>query len=286
MKPLFIDIGITDQQLIHFKKIDTPYLTTPFHFHPNCELIYIEEGFGKKVIGDSVSTFHEGTLILLGPDTPHILTNDEIFYRGNKELRSKATVIYFSPAILKHFLKPEALQPLNALISRSSRGLEVVGEAKELISRKLYDIMEQEEMHRLITFLSVLETLVFTTETTFLSSQHYVNTYNRWDMDRINVVYQYLMQHFKHDIELNDVAAIAHLAPTAFCRFFKQRTGKTYSNFLNELRIRHACDLLNNPELTINAISSACGYHNTNNFNRFFKRITGLTPTAWRKKNL
>lgn len=286
MKPLLIDIGITENQLIHFKKIDTNHLDTPFHFHPNCELVYIEEGYGKKIIGDSVTTFHEGTVILMGPDTPHILTNDDVFYKGNRKLRSKAIVIYFSPSLLKYFLSPEEQHPLDVLISKSLRGIEITGHAKNLIREEMSVIMEKDGLSRMSIFMHILEILANTTEIKYLSSKKFVNTYNEKDTKRINAVYQYLMQNFKHDVVLDEIASIAHLAPTAFCRFFRQRTGKTFSVFLNELRVRHACELLNNPELSITEISYECGYHNPANFNKFFKEITAMTPSAYRKKML
>ncbi|HRP54431.1 AraC family transcriptional regulator [Agriterribacter sp.] len=286
MKPLFIDVGINENQLIYFKKIDTAYLDTPFHFHPNCELVYIEEGYGKKVVGNSVSTFNEETLILMGPDTPHILTNDDIYYKGNKNLRSKAIVIYFSPSLLRLFLTPKDLQPFNTLINKSLRGLEITGKTRNVIREKMSGIMEKEGLSRLIIFFGILEILAYTTEIKYLSSKNFVNTFNAKDTDRINTVYQFLMQNFKQEIRLDEVAAIAHLAPTAFCRFFRQHTGKTFSSFLNELRVRHAGELLHNHENSITQISYECGYHNPTNFNKFFKEITGMTPSAYRKKIL
>jgi len=283
MIPFLVDVGITDAQLTHIKKIDTSYLDSPFHFHPNCELVYIEEGYGKKVIGDNISNFNEGDVLLMGPDLPHILTNDDDFYRGNKRLRSKAIVIYFSPLILDNLLRPNSLVSLNTLIKRSRRGLSVTGRTKEIVGEKILEMAQQEDISQFITFLSILDILIGSKETKYLSSDKFVNTYNEKDTGRINAVYRFLMHNFKKDIQLEEVAGIAHLAPTAFCRFFKQRTKKTFSAFLNELRIRHACELLNNPELSITEISSLSGYHNATNFNKFFKEITGLTPTSFRK---
>lgn len=283
MIPFLVDVGITDTQLTHIKKIDTSYLDSPFHFHPNCELVYIEEGYGKKVIGDSISNFNEGDVLLMGPDLPHILTNDDDFYRGNKKLRSRAVVVYFSPLILHSLLRPNSLVTLNTLIKKSRRGLDVTGKTREIVGEKILEMVRQEDISQFVTFLSILEILIGSREIKYLSSDKFVNTYNEKDTGRINAVYRFLMHNFKKDIQLEEVASIAHLAPTAFCRFFKQRTKKTFSAFLNELRIRHACELLNNPELSINEISSLSGYHNASNFNKFFKEITGLTPSSFRK---
>lgn len=284
MKPLFINTGITDQRLMYIKKVDTSYLDKPFHFHPNCELVWIEEGYGKRVVGDDVSAFHEGDLVLMGPNTPHIWTNDDVFYKGNKHLRSKAIVVYFSPHLLDHLVEPSGLKHFRALLQKAGRGLAILGETKENIRKKLSGIFEKEGLSQLVDFLSILDMLSRTREVQYLSSVRFVNTYTERDVDRINAVYQFLLQNFKKDIQLEEVARIAHMAPTAFCRFFKQRTNKTLSHFLNELRIQHACDLLSNTDRTVAEVSYESGYHNMTNFNKFFKEITRLKPSEYRRK--
>lgn len=283
MKPLFIDTGITDKQLVHIKKVDMPYLNKPFHFHPNCELVYIQEGFGKRVIGDNVSTFNEGDLVLMGPNLPHIWSNDDAFYKGRRHMRSRAVVVYFSPVLLDPLLTQTALAPVSALIRKSMRGLVFYGRTQDTVARALSVLAAEDGLAQLIGFFSVLQELAHSRESKYISSNKFVNTFNEKDTDRINGVYQFLMQHFKQDIRLEEVADIAHMAPTAFCRFFKQRTQKTFSHFLNELRIRHASELLNNPDKTISEISYESGFHNLTNFNKFFKQITGLSPSEYRK---
>jgi AraC-like DNA-binding protein len=284
MKPLFIDTGITDKKLLHIKQVDTPFLDKPFHFHPNCELVLIEEGHGKRVVGDNVSTFHEGDVVLMGPNMPHIWTNDDIFYKGNVKLRSRAVVVYFSPHLLDPLLDQGATKRLHQLLARSERGLALRGRTREVIRAKLAQLHAVEGLAQLVRFLDILDNLCETSETRYLASARFINTYTERDVDRINGVYQFLMQHFKQDIQLAQVAQIAHMAPTAFSRFFKQRTSKPFSRFLNELRIRHACDLLQNSEKTISQISHESGYHNMTNFNKFFREITRLSPSEFRKK--
>lgn len=284
MKPLFIDIGLTERKLIHIKKVDAAFLDKPFHFHPNCELVYIEEGFGKRVIGDNVSNFSENDIVLMGPNMPHIWRNDDTFYKGDKRLRSKAVVIYFSPDLLSSLLPNEDLDSVRALIKRSLRGIDFGQGVNENIMEKLAGLTSKKGLPQLIDFLSILSMLAQAREFRYISSEKFINTFNERDTDRINNVYHYLMQHFKEDIELEEVSRIACMAPTAFCRFFKQRTQKTFSRFINELRIGHACELLYHPEKSIAEISSESGYHNMTNFNKFFREITGSTPTVYRKK--
>ncbi|TAN00326.1 MAG: AraC family transcriptional regulator [Chitinophagaceae bacterium] len=284
MKPILIDERITANKLLHIKTIDSPYLNSPFHFHDNCEMIYIEDGYGIKVIGDHVSIFNKGDIILMGPNVPHILTNDEDFYKGNRHLRSKAIVIYFSPALLDNLLPHSALDSFQKLVKKSSRGLEIIGGTKNVIGKEFETFTIQDELTQLSVFFSILNMLSTAKEAKYLSSETFINTYTGQDSAKVNAIYQFLMKNFKRDIQLEEVADVAHMAPTAFCRFFKQRTQKTFSFFINELRIHHACELMNNPDRTITEIFYECGYHNPTNFNKFFKAITGETPSAYRKK--
>lgn len=284
MRPLFIDTGITEKRLIHFKKVDTPFLNKPFHFHPNCEMVLIEEGFGKRVIGDNVANFNEDDLVLMGPNLPHIWINDNVFYAGNTNLRAKAVVIYFSPHLLDTMLDAPGLIPIQQLIQKTERGLAIRGRTRELIRQKMLMLCNKNGLDQLVGFLDILNILTQTKEKKYLSSDKFVNTYNEKDTSRINTIYHFLLQNFKKDIQLEDISGIAHMAPTAFCRFFKQRTQKTFSRFLNELRIGHACDLLNNPDKIIAEIAYESGYHNLTHFNKSFKEITGITPSEFRKK--
>jgi AraC-like DNA-binding protein len=284
MKPLFIDTGITEKKLFHIKRVDTPYLDKPFHFHPNCELVIIEEGFGKRVIGDDVANFHEEDVVLMGPNLPHIWINDTVFYSGNTNLRAKAVVIYFSPHLLDTLLETSELTSIQQLIQKAERGMAIYGKTREKIRQQVLTLCKKNGLGQLIGFLDVLNMLIQAKEKKYLSGKRIVNTYNEKDASRINTVYHFLLKNFKNDIQLEEVAGIAHMAPTAFCRFFKQRTNKTFSRFINELRIGHACDLLTNPEKTITEIAYESGYHNLTNFSKFFKAITGVTPSRYRKK--
>src|SRR6266540_7457529 len=100
MKARIMDAGINEGKSIRIKKIDQFFLNSPFHFHNNCEIVLIEESFGKRIIGDNIDNFSEGDLVLMGPNLPHIWQNDAIFFLKRKEFRVKATVIYFAPSLL------------------------------------------------------------------------------------------------------------------------------------------------------------------------------------------
>lgn len=282
MKPKYMDAGISGRRSLYIKQISTRYLDKPFHFHPNCELVYIQEGFGKRIIGDNVSNFSEGDLVFMGPNLPHIWMNDSLFYKGDKSLHAVATVIYFSPELLETLLDTAGNNAFQGLVEKSKRGIAFRGRSKELIRQKLEELTAQDGLTQLVSFLSILDLILNTKEWKFLSGESFSNIYNEKDTSRINNVYHFLMQNFSHDVLLDEVAAVANMAPTAFCRYFKEHTGKTFSRFLNELRIQHACNLLLHPDKTISEVCYESGYNNLTNFNKFFKEIVKQTPSSYR----
>lgn len=286
MKAQHIDAGLTSNKGIRFKKVDLFYLDTPFHFHDSCELVFIEEGFGKRVVGDNVAHFTKGDLVLMGPNLPHIWQNDSIFYHKKKGYHVKATVIYFSPLFLMNLTDDhDSTKTIEILINKSARGLYFKSTLCSDIAHKISLLNEVEGLQKISNFLSIIDSLATTTNYEFLASDGYKNSYNAKDTARFNDVYQYIINNFHHTISLTQISSVAHMSPTAFCRYFKNHTQKSLTRFINEVRVGHACLLLQKEEYSIAHICFKCGYNNMVNFNKFFKSITGKTPSEFRKDN-
>ncbi len=284
MKPQLIDVPFENKRTIQVKKVDQIYLSNPLHFHHLCELVWIEESFGKRIIGDHIDNFSGGDLILMGPQLPHIWQNDAIFFQGKTELRSKATVIYF-PADFLLTLSDEiaVIQPTEDLIKRASRGLKFHGKTLQEVTQLLQQIESSSGLKKIFHFLHIIEILSHSTEYNFLASISYKTSYDKKDTERINTVYQYLIHNFHKDIKLETVASVSNMSPNAFCRFFKSRTQKSFIQILNEIRIGHACKLLQSDNHSIADICYDCGYNNLANFNKSFKLIKKKTPSEFRK---
>ncbi len=285
MKPQLIDVNLSGSRAIQIKKVDQFYLDAPFHFHHLCELVWVEKSFGKRIVGDSIDNFEDGDLVLMGPDLPHIWQNDEIFHRRKKGFRVKSTVIYFPSNFLLNLTdEQDILKPAQELINRASRGLRFTGVTNRQVSEILASISERKGFKKIIHFLQVIEILSNSEEYNFLASVSFKNLYDEKDTGRINKVYRYLMQNFHREITLDEIAGVCNMTPNSFCRFFKSRTKKSLTQFLNELRIGHACKLLQNEEYSIADVCYESGYNNTANFNKFFRAVTKQTPSAYRKR--
>lgn len=261
-----------------------PYFNIPWHFHPEFELVLILKSEGKRFIGDNIQNFGIGDLVLVGSDLPHWYRNDAIYYENNKDLEAASIVIHFKMDFLgdSFFSKPEA-RGVKRLLQESVMGLEIHGNAREQASKMIKDMLYLNDMDKLLQFLSILNILSKSQEYITLSNPVSVGIVAK-DSERINAIYEYVMRNFKNDISIQDASEIIHMCPAAFCRYFKKRTRKTFSYFLNEIKIGHACKMLIEKDLSIAEICYACGYNNISYFNRQFKYIKKITPQGYKQE--
>ncbi|MBS1748491.1 MAG: helix-turn-helix domain-containing protein [Bacteroidetes bacterium] len=284
MKPeLIIDAPIMGEKKIWVKKVNKPHFDHPFHYHKLCELTWIEKSHGKLIIGDYVGNFAEGEIILTSPGLPHLWRCDPIYYKKNKNLFTKAIGLYFPVEfIAKISDDTQSIHRYNDLIQKAERGLRFYGHTKLIINIKIRDLIKTNGLQQLGIFLQVIDILSRSEEYEFLASVGFKKASGINDVERFNEVYQFLLKNFHRDIMLEEVARVCNMSSNSFCRFFKQKTQKTFTFFLNELRIGHAKKLLQNENYSIKDICYECGYNNPVHFFNIFKRIVKQTPKEFR----
>jgi AraC-like DNA-binding protein len=134
-------------------------------------------------------------------------------------------------------------------------------------------------------FIKTLDRIAKTKDYELLSSPGYVSTMNPVDTERFNKVINFITDNYSTQINIEEIALQANLSVSSFCRYFKKRTRKTFSQFINEVRISNACKALMTSDETITQICYSTGYNNISHFTRQFKIITGLTAKEYRKKH-
>lgn len=287
MKATLIELAPYQSSSIAIKTIKQNHFTTPFHFHDYCELNYVKNSYGKRVVGDSINNFFEGDLVLMSPNLPHVWHNDPQILKDPATLTAEAIVTYFPVDILDKLTNdPIVLSKTQHLFEKAKRGLRFFGETKKQIANHLEGMTNIETLPLIIKFLEIINILLSSTEYEPLANLGYNHSYKEKETERMNAVYKYLMMNFANPISLEDMASIANLTPPAFCSFFRKRTQKSFTGFLNELRIGHACKLIQNQKLSISEVCYESGYQNFTNFNKSFKKITGKTPSHYRKEYL
>jgi AraC-like DNA-binding protein len=265
------------------QELRAPHFDPNWHFHPHYQLFTVLEGTGKRLIGDSVQTFGPGDTVFLGPDVPHLWRSDPDYFEQPSALMTHGVVLYFQEDFLgKDFLaKPEMLA-LRQLLIDSKRGIEYKGPLREHIRSELMSLTQTEGLKSIIQLLTLLEKLAHEPGGAPISSYGYINTYKVSETERMQKVHNYVLQHFYQEIRLGDVASLAGMTEAAFCRYFKARANKTFIDFVNEIRIGHACKLLLEDKWTIAQIAYDSGFDSLSNFNRNFKKYIGHTPREYK----
>lgn len=272
---------------IAVKREITPYMDYPLHYHPEFEIIYVEKSYGIRLMGNHIGNFCDGDLMFISPNLPHVWKNDNDFYLNNENLFVDVYVIHFREDALKSgFFDLPELEHIKKLFLTGQQGMFINGIHKQKIVELIKNVYGSIGFDRLAFFLKTLDTIAKSDDYELLSNQGFTNSLSNADSERINKVMNFLMNNYNREIELDEIASLVNLNKSSFCRYFKYRTHKTCSQFLNEIRVAHACKLLVNSNKTISEICYEIGYNNISHFNRQFKLITGLTAGAYVKKYL
>jgi len=276
--PVFTDASFAVQEF------SSAYFNTPWHFHPELELVLIVQGTGKRFVGDHISDFGPGDLVLLGPSLPHWYRNDAAYYEHHPNLKAESIVVQFTKGFLgdAFFNVPET-SGVRKILDKSAMGIEIDGSARKKITQMMYDIRSLTGMERLLQLLSILNTIANTGNYEILSNQGATGI-NIKDSERLNKIFEYIMRNFTNPIYLHEISSIVNMCPSTFCRYFRNRTRKNFTFFLNEIRIGHACKMLIEEDLSITEICFMSGYDNVAYFNRQFKAIKQKTPKEFKQE--
>ena len=259
-----------------------PHFRFPWHFHEECEIVYIIKSFGKKFVGDVVEEFGPDDLSIYGSNLPHFYMSDPVFYAGDPNMRVNAIVLqfpmgYFPPSQLN----AAEFVSVKRLLNNISTGLTFSGETAEIAGKILHEIYQANGMERYLLFVKLIDYLG-RSDSQNIATNDYINTRNAVEDPRMAKIYKFTTRNYNRKIVLDEVASVAGMNATAFCRYFRKRSGKTFAQFLNELRINYACKFLKHGNQTIAAISDEAGFNNLSNFNRQFKSLMGKSPSEYR----
>jgi len=275
--------SLFDRSFLAEKHVYSQFLNV-WHYHPEFELVYIQESTGTQFIGDSIKPFKPGDLILIGADLPHMWLNESHYFDQPAPESAKALTVHFRKDFAgeKLFEIPE-FNAIKKLISRASNGINFNLPENSTIPNTMEILAESSGFNRFNMFVELLNDISLLDDYTLLSSDGFKNPSSYQGDGRIDKIYQFSLNNFQRNIKLEEVAELVYLNPTAFCRYFKKTTKKNYFRFLNEIRIGYACKLLLEENRDISEVGYACGFNNLSNFNRQFKLITKISPTAYIK---
>lgn len=285
MQAVLRKVNISADYSFVARKDELPVLYDKWHFHPELELTYIIESKGTRFVGDSIEQFTDGDMVLIGSYLPHVWRNDTGYYVENSDLKAVAQVAQFLPDCFgRDFLNLKEMENISRLFEKAKRGLKISGHTKDKVLTLFQQLLENVNgVQRISLLLQMLEIIANSDELNFLSSEGFVESYHRFGTDSINRIYEFTLSHFNRKILIEEAATIANMSVPNFCRYFKNRTQKTYVQFLTEVRIGYACRMLIENKKSIQQIAFDCGFHNLSNFNRSFRILKKQKPTDYRQ---
>ena len=265
-----------------------PNFGTTWHYHPELELHYIIKGEGIRFIGNNISNFSAGEIILLGENLPHTWRCREEYFQPESGLNVEAIVIQFRPDCLgEHFLSLPEAHLIPQLYEKAKTGIVIKGKTRERLASLMRQAVKATDLDRIIQLLNILKLLAEAEEISHIAlPKQFLPESNEYATLRLNKVCSYTLSNYKKEISLEEVSSISNLSVTSFCRYFKMMTKMTYYNFLTQIRISQACRLLIDDNYPTNVVCFECGFNNVSNFYRHFKRITGLTPLEYKRSYL
>jgi AraC-like DNA-binding protein len=274
-------VDMSGDSPIRMKWNSYPHFIYPWHYHNEFEIIYVLKSSGTRFVADSIEPFSAGDLVFLGSKLPHSWQSDEVYFQNNPDYAVEVIVVQFSESFMTQALMnyPE-MAHINEFLKRGGRGVRFLSSDAAKIAEMLTAMWKVRPFERMMRLLFVLDKMARAKHYQLLSTDLYKNT--SWGADgRLDKILRYLNDSFHQKIALTEIAERFSMNPTAFCRYFREKTSRSFSEYLNDLRIGYACKLLHERNLPIAQISQKCGFNNLSNFNRAFKGKTGFTPREY-----
>jgi AraC-like DNA-binding protein len=285
MKPQLLKVNNAPAHSFSVRHDVYPYINNLWHYHPEVELIHINKGNGTQFVGDNIKRFASGDIVLIGSQLPHYWRYDDAYFKPGTTMMADAAVIHFAENFWgEHFLNLPESKPIKTLLEKARRGIHIQGKTAKAAASIIRKLTSSDGIQRIIMLMELLSVIAASDELVFLSSIGFSHDLNDMENERINAIYEYSLANFRRKIQLSEIADIARISENSFCRYFKSRTRKTYSQFLIEIRVGDACKMLIENRLSIKQICFECGFKNLVGFHKYFKLITGKSPLSYQRE--
>ncbi|WP_214072372.1 helix-turn-helix domain-containing protein [Mucilaginibacter sp. dw_454] len=284
MKPQLLKVS---NDLVHSfssRQDKVPYVNNHWHYHPEVELIYFREGNGTRFIGDSIQHFQSGDVYLVGTNLPHYWRFDNVYFEDEENNHADVSVIHFNENFWgDSFLQLPENTVIRNILEKSKHGIKINGDDRHSLGRLIEATVKAEGPQKIMLLMEALMRVGSAKQVEVISSIGSRVDFATSENDRINAIYNYSIANFKRKIQIEEMAEVANISPNSFCRYFKSRTSKTYLQFINEIRVGHACKLLIENKMNLKQICYESGFHNFTSFHKYFKSITGKSPLVYQK---
>ncbi len=255
--------------------------TYPLHAHSEYELNFVEKGAGvQRVVGDSAEEIGDYDLVLIaGDDLCHAWKQHNCRSASVREI----TIQFSSDLFFGNLLEKNQFDSIRKMLEKARVGLAFPMEAILKVYSMLDTLAAEQGFHAVLKFFSILYELSLCDGARTLSSSSFARVSDPADSRRVQKVYDFINRNYHAEIRLAQLADIAGMTPVAFSRFFSQRTGKSISDYIIDIRLGHVARLLTNSTRSVSEICFECGFNNLSNFNRIFRKRKGCSPKEFRE---
>lgn len=281
-KPSFEVVNTISNRSFLVRSFKEKAFPSPYHFHPEFELTLITKGEGTRYVGNNMSVYKAGDLLLIGPNLPHCWKTEN----GEEgELNAKSIVVQFTYDFLGgHFLSKHEVAGIKELLTNSVCGIAFT-DMDTCVEEKMHSLVEEtNNFRKLILFLEILYQLSVHKNIQLLDHSYVTAEKSSVDKERITPVFAYIVENFQGEIRLETVAKIANMTPNAFCKYFKKITHKTFIETVLEFKINYATQQLVNTNKSIFDICYESGFGDISHFTKVFKSRMLLSPMKYRNK--
>ena len=281
MRPSFQHLGFENAEGSFLSyQVSSDHFGFHWHYHYECEISFVLNGYGTRLVGDNVSPFEQGDFLFIGSNLPHTLISDDHFKSSDEKM--EVLVVQFHPELFDtKTIDVEELSMIGKLIKESKRGLSFANSTPE-VTLLMQSMMAKSGLDRYLVLLELLNKMSGM-EYDYLASMFYEPMLSDSSEERISRVCAFIHDHFSSEINIGQLASLANMNESAFCRFFRKMTGKTAIEYINDLRLGMACRLLQNDQYKINEIAYKIGFNTVPYFNRYFKKVKNCSPSEFRK---
>lgn len=280
MKVIQFTIPVAGGQSVIVQEDKLPHFYNHLHRHKEAQITWVIKGSGTLLAGDYMQRFKPGAVYVLGANQPHLFKSDPVYFRKKAGQTVQALTLFFdTQQMATKLLAMQEMKRVQQFIEASAAGMQVPDQWLPVVIAAMRKVKSTRNALRLAAFIELLDLLAGIRKWKPLSTSGSQAGISDTEGLRMNDVYQYSIAHYTENIPLPAIAAVAHLTPQAFCRYFKKHTRKTYVAFLNEIRITEACKKMVQGQFeSFSAIAYQTGFNNVVTFNRVFRRVTGLAP--------
>jgi AraC-like DNA-binding protein len=284
MKSIQEQLLIPENEIFLLKRNQGERFSRVRHHHRELEIKYMVSGSGRGFIGETIYEYQAGDLVLIGPNLPHHWVSANHY--EEKGILADCFYLQFKEDFLgDNFLQKNVTLEIASLFQRARAGIQFFGSTAQHCYFQLLELSKAVGIQRLIGFIQLLDTLAHSLEYRLFENKHeFEEVVKNPEKDRLNRIYKIIEQNFQYEIDLETIAKEVGMSKSAFCQFFKKRTLKSFTEFVNELRIANAQRLLITTDLSIKEIAYQSGFNNLSLFNRVFKQETQLTPKEYQKQ--